>query len=219
MASRVSTAVLGIIETDYNGINRQAAVFLDKLYKETEIYPDPRRTEAFFRAQYERSLAATAAAKGGRGIDYATRNTECAKTYRLMQDEIIPYINSLYAGNRAYLERSGAKIKSDPTPVPPPDQPVILRIVKSTEPNTAKVYLVRGINSKQKRRSRIFYRILMYPDAEVLKGEEIGSTWSSINLIGQNIPVDEYVYISVIAMNSGGSSLPSERRKFFLSQC
>jgi hypothetical protein len=217
MAKRVCVAILGLRNTDYDDIVKQAGVFLEKFYQEIVLYPNPLIPEIEFREQYEKARKASTAAVKGSSSDKATHKQECAILYKWMQDKLIEYINSLYAGNRPLLERSGAKIKSDPTPVPPPDQPIIKRIERGPEPNSVKIFLVRGINSKQKRRSRLCYFILMYKDMEVRTGIEVGSSWSSINLIGYDVPDNEYLYFAVRASNSSGSSLPSSRVKYFLS--
>jgi hypothetical protein len=217
MASKICKAYLGLRSTDYNGINNQANLFLDNFYKESEIYPQPPKSEAFFRAQYQRSKDATIAAIKGSSADKALRNQECAATYWIMEQELIPYINSLYSGNRTLLERSGAKVTDDPCPVPPPDRPIILKVVKGPEPNTIKIFPVRGINSKQKRRARIRYRIFMFLNEDDPVGKEIGSTFSSIDLIGRDVPFDVYHYFAINGMNTGGTSPLSEKVRFLLS--
>jgi hypothetical protein len=217
MGARRCKAVLDLRLSDFDGINNQGKLFLDHFYKETILYPHPYVSEADFRAQWRKSLEATAAAIEGSKLERTVRNTESRKLHAMMSGKVIPNINSLYSGNREKIEKAGAKVSSDPSPVPPPDQPIIQRIERGPEPNTIKVYLVRGINSKQKRRSRIAYHIFMYQHIDDMEDRNIGSTYSSINLIGKGVPYEEFFYISVEAKNANGTSPPAERVRFWLS--
>jgi hypothetical protein len=217
MGARLCKAVLDLAVTDFDGINKQARLFLDNLYKEKVLYPDPWVSEKDFSEQAVRSAEATVAAIGAGKKERAKRNMECRKTHWLMANKLILYINSLYKGDRVKIEKSGAKISADYSPVPPPDKPIIKEVKRGPLPNTVKIYLCRGINSKQKRRSRISYRIFMHLNTDDIQGTEVGTTYSSTNLIGEKIPYDTYLYYSVVASSSNGSSSPSEMVRFWLS--
>jgi hypothetical protein len=217
MASRKCKAYLGLAVTDFQGIINMANRFLDFLYKETILFVDPIISKADFALQTKLAAEATQYAIRGSIKDRSKRNTECKILHRMMTQKLLPYINRLYAGNRPYIERSGAKCTGDPSPVPPPDTPIIMKIEKGTLPNSVKIFLVRGINSKQKRRSRIFYRIIMFENEEATKGLEVGATYNSTELIGKDIPILVYRYYAVKASNSNGSSLPSKKERFFLT--
>jgi hypothetical protein len=217
MASRKCKAYLGLAATDFQGIIIMANRFLDFLYKETILFVDPIISKTDFALQIKLASDAVQYAIRGSIKDRSKRNAECKILHRMMTQKLLPYINRLYAGNCPYIERSGAKCTGDPTPVLPPDTPIIMKIEKGTLPNSVKVFLVRGINSKQKRRSRIFYRIFMFENESDTKRLEVGSTYNSTDLIGKDIPTMVYRYYAVAASNSNGSSLPSKRERFFLT--
>jgi hypothetical protein len=219
MGARLCKAVLDLRLSDFDGINNQGKLFLDHFFKETILYPHPYVSESDFRAQWIRSLEATAAAMGGSKLQRSIRNSESRKLHAMMSGKVLPYINSLYRGKREKIEKAGAKVSADPSPVPAPDQPIIKKIERGPEPNTIKVYLVRGINSKQKRRSRMIYRIYMYQHIDDIESKEIGSTYSSINLVGEDVPYDAYFYISVEAKNANGTSPLAEKVRFWMSTC
>jgi hypothetical protein len=166
MAKKICKAILDLSPNDFNGINDQAKLFLDGLYTETTLYATPPVTLTEFKDQYDKSYKATVAAIEGGKHERSIRDKECAMTHWMMGEKLIPYINGLYVDNRPLLEKSGAKTSSDPTPVPPPNPPNISRLENGPEPKSVKVFLVRGVKSNLKKRSRILYRIFMFEKEE-----------------------------------------------------
>ena len=218
MATKICKAVLNLDPNDWDGINKQGEKFLDNLYVHPAEYPDPPITEEEFKAQVTTSKQDTVAAVEGSKHDRSNREAEGTKLYDMMSYKLIPYINTLYIGNRTKIELSGAKTSVDPTPVPRPDAPIIKKIIKGPEPNTVQIKLVRGINPELKRRSRIENRIFMFEKEDDAVGEEVGCSFNSNKLIGHNIPENVARYYLVIAYNTGGVSDPSDKVKFYLMQ-
>lgn len=217
MSSKICKAILDLSPNDWNGVHTQGETFLSHLYVETTLYPSPVVTEADFKILVKDAGDAILAAEKGDDVAKANRLATCIILHTAMQDKLISYINSLWKGNRVNLEKSGAKISAEPTPVPPPDQPVIKKIEHGPVFGSVKIYLVRGVNSTLKKRSRTLYRIFMFEKEEDIKGVEIGSTYNSNKLYGYEVPVSEYRYFSVVAQNSGGSSLLASKVRFFLT--
>jgi hypothetical protein len=217
MSSKIAKAILDLSPTDWKGILTQGKLFLSHLYVETTLYPTPIIAEADFKPLVENADKAMVAAENGGDIEMANREEMCGKLLEAMGQKLIPYINGLWAGNRTNLEKSGAKVSALPSPVPPPDQPVIKKIVRGPEAGSVKIYLVRGVNSSLKKRSRTEYRIFMFEKEEDTKGIEIGDTTNSTKLIGYDVPESVYRYFSVRAKNTGGSSLLASKVRFFLS--
>lgn len=114
------------------------------------------------------------------------------------------------------LEKSGAKISAERSKVPPPDQPIISKIVNGPESGSIKIYLVRGKKSADKKRSKKQYFIFMFEKEDDVKGVEVGKSWDSRYLYGYDIPFSVYRYFGVRAENSGGSSLLSSKVKYYL---
>jgi hypothetical protein len=216
MSEKIPKAVLDLEPNDWDGINNQGRRFLDGLYNRVDLYAEPPIKQIDFKALVETSEAATTAAIEGSKHDRTVRKTESRKLYNAMGLQLIPYINTLYSGNRTNLEASGAKTSVDPSPVPRPDTPQISRVVKGPDPNTVKIYLVRGVNSGLKRRSKTEYRIFMFEKEEDLEGKDVGSSFNSNNLIGRGIPYNVYKFFAVKAYNTGGASELSSKVKYFL---
>jgi hypothetical protein len=216
MADYLVKAILDLDRDDHDGIYNQGGVFLEGLYKETTIYVTPIIAKDEFTLLVTDMGNAKIAAEGGSDVDKAVL-LECSdKLFNAMSDKLIPYINSLWKGNRVNIEKSGAKVSAEPSKVPPPDQPVISRIVRGPESGSIKIYLVRGVKSSVKKRSKKLYRIFMFEKEDDVNGIEIGSTFDSRKLIGYDVPASVYRYFGVRAENSGGSSLLSSKVKFFL---
>jgi hypothetical protein len=216
MADYLVKAILDLDRDDDDGIFNQGEVFLDKLYKETTIYVTPIIPKDEFTLLVTDMGNAKVAAEGGSDVDKAVL-LECSdKLFNAMSDKLIPYINSLWKGNRVNIEKSGAKVSAEPSKVPPPDQPVISRIVRGPQSGSIKIYLVRGVKSSQKKRSKKEYHIYMFVNENDAVGTEIGSSWDSRYLFGYGVPESVYRYFGVRAENSNGSSLLSSKVKFFL---
>jgi len=216
MSAKTCKAILDLLPTDYYGIIRQAVRFKDGLYMEATLYASPPITQTDFKDQYVISdQAATAAIEGGKH-ERSVRNTECAKLLEMMSGKLIPYINSLYTGNRPALEKSGARTSAEPSPVPPPEQPNISRVARGPEVNSVKVSLVRGVKSTLKKRSRTLYRIFMFEKEDDAKGIEIGSSSNSHKLYGFDVPENVNRYYAVMAQNTGGVSPLSSKVKYYL---
>jgi hypothetical protein len=216
MADNAIKAILDLLETDHDGIYNQGGVFLEKLYKETILYATPIIDKDAFTKLVEDMGKAKVAAEGGSDVDKATLLECSGKLFRAMGDKLIPYINSLWKGNRVNIEKSGAKLSAERSKVPPPDQPVINRIVRGPESGSIKIYLVRGTKSSQKKRSKKEYRIYMFVNENDATGTEIGNTFDSRKLIGYGVPESVYRFFSVRAENSNGSSLLASKVKYFL---
>jgi hypothetical protein len=211
-----TTAILDLLATDCDGNLKQGNVFLTKLYQETVLYPTPTVTLTIFKGYVQDSADAITAAEKGGDVEIATRTQTTLTLHNAMSDKLIPYINSMWKGNRVNLEKSGAKISAVPSKVPPPDQPVIKKIVAGTEEGSVKIFLVRGIKSTDKKRSKKQYRIIMFENENDVKGVEVGSSWDSRKLYAYGVPYSVYRYFGVRAENSGGSSLLSIKGKYFL---
>jgi hypothetical protein len=216
MSDKISKAILDLKANDWDGINNQGRRFLEGMYKRIDIYPTPPIAKDAFTLLVETSEAATTAAIEGSKHDRTERKTEGTILYKAMSLQLIPYINTLWSGNRSNLEASGAKTSVFPSPVPRPDPPQISRVAKGPEPNTVKVYLVRGVNSGLKKRSRTEYRIFMFVNEDDLEGKDVGSSFNSTKLFGSGIPNNVIRYYGVIAKNSGGTSDLSSKAKFYL---
>ena len=216
MGTKICKAIMDVDPTDYDGINNLGKRLLEYLYKELTLYAVPPITQADFKVQLDKSELATSNAIEGSKLDKSIRNEEGGVLYGMMNGKLLPYVNGLYMGNRPNLEKSGFKTSSDPTPVPPPDQPVISRLVRGPEAATVKVYLVRGVNSELKKRSKKLYHLMMFEREEDMVGKEVGKSFDSRNLIGYGVPEGAYRFFAVYAENSGGVSILSSKVKFYL---
>ncbi len=208
---------MGVTETDYDGINALGQNILDGAYKSPLVFADMPVTENVFKDLVTTSFNATAAAKHGGTLAITLRNNASKKLYNCIKIKILAYLNDKFAGEKAMFELAGTNVSADPTPVPPPDQPKISKVVRGSESGTVKVVLVRGKNSKLKKRSRTDYRVFMFAKPDDKTGKEIGDSTDSRFLFGYDVPEDTYVWIAVRAKNSGGSSLMSDKVKFFLA--
>ena len=217
MSTKICKAILDLRPDDWDGIHNQGEVFLSHLYVETILYPTPIIAEVDFKALVTAAGEALTEAIKGDDADKALREETGEKLYTAMGQKLIPYINGLWSGNKVNLEKSGAKVSADPSPVPPPDTPTIKKIVPGPEPASVKVCLIRGINSTLKKRSRTLYRVFMFEKEDDAKGVEVGSSYNSNKLYGYDIPLSVYRYYGVSAQNSGGTSPLSSKTKFYLS--
>lgn len=163
------------------------------------------------------SEEATAAAKSGDPLDITLRDNASKKVYDTLKVMFLTYLNSKFPGNKAALQQAGANVSADPTPVPPPDQPKISKIVCGTQDGSIKVSLVRGENSKFKERAITEYRVFLFAKPDDTTGKEIGDSTDSRFLYGYGVPYDTLVWISVRAKNSGGASLLASKVKYFLA--
>lgn len=216
MADDNCKAILDLKNDDHEGVYLQGTVFLAKLYVETTLYPSPIVPEVDFKALVKDCGDCNTAAEKGGDAEIAAQIAATLSLHKAMGKKLIPYINSLWEGNRLNLEKSGAKISAERSKVPPPEQPVISRIVRGPEAGSIKIYLVRGVNSSQKKRSKKQYRIFMFEKDDDTKGTDIGGSWDSRYLIGYGVPESVYRYFSVRVENSGGSSLLASKVRFFL---
>ncbi len=216
MSDENCKAILDLLPTDFDGVYKQGGVFINTLYVETTLYATPIITEADFKPLVKDLGDANLAVANGGDVEKAIQMAASIKLHKAMGDKLIPYINSLWKGNRVNLEKSGAKISAEPKKVPPPDQPIIDRIVKGPVAGSLKVYLVRGKKSTLKKRSKKHYRIFMFEKEEDIKGVEVGDTFDSRTLFAYDVPASVYRFYAVRAENSGGSSLLSSKVKYFL---
>jgi hypothetical protein len=210
-------AILDLKNDDHEGVYLQGTVFVAKLYLETILYPSPIIPELDFKVLVKNSGDCNTAAEKGGDVEIAAQIAATITLHKAMGDKLIPYINSLWKGNRVNLEKSGAKISAERSKVPPPETPVISRVVRGPVTGSIKIYLMRGVKSSQKKRSKKQYRIFMFEKEDDTKGIEIGSAFDSRKLIGYDVPESVYRYFSVRAENSGGSSLLASKVRFFLS--
>jgi hypothetical protein len=216
MADYVCKAILDLDENDHDGILDQGDVFLLRLYTELVLYPTPVIPKDEFTLLVDNMRTAKTEAEGGSDVQKSTLLACSSNLFDAMSDKLIPYINSLWKGNRVNIEKSGAKVSAEPSMVPPPDQPVISRIVRGPQPGSIKVYLVRGVKSSQKKRSKKEYHIYMFVNENDTVGIEVGTSWDSRYLFGYGVPESVYRYFAVRAENSNGSSLLSSKVRFFL---
>jgi hypothetical protein len=217
MASKFCVAIMGVKVSDHDGINKSGHNYLDGMYKLPLIYTDIPLDVDAFRAMVTASEEATAAAEKGDPLAIVLRNKLSKTVYSTIKVKFLPYLNDKFPGDRPAIEKAGANTSAEPTPVPPPDQPIISKIVNGPVAGSIKVKLVRGKNSKLKRRSTTDYRIFMFAKPDDKMGKEIGDATDSRYLYGYDVTLDVYVWISVRAKNSGGSSLLASKVRYFLS--
>lgn len=208
---------MGVKVKDYDGINHYGHSFLDGMYKLPLVYTDLPMEESEFRALVVASEEATAAAKTGDPLAITNRNKASKKVYDTIKVKFLTYLNSNFPGDRAAFLQAGAHVSADPTPVPPPDQPQISKVVRGTEEGSIKVILVRGTNSKLKERSTTEYIVFLFAKPDDKEGKDIGDSTDSRFLYGYGVPYDTFVWISVRAKNSGGASLLASKVKYFLA--
>jgi hypothetical protein len=209
-------AILDLLPTDFDGVYKQGTVFLAKMYLETTLYATPIIAEVDFKPLVKDLGDANIAAENGGEVELAVQMACSVKLHKAMGKKLIPYINSLWEDNRVNLEKSGAKISAERSKVPPPEQPIISKIEAYNEAGSVKIYLVRGKQSTNKKRSKKQYRIFMFEKEDDAKGTEIGSSFDSRYLYGYEVPTAVYRFFAVRAENSGGSSLLSTKVKFYL---
>ncbi len=209
-------AIVGLKVTDHDGINKSGHNYLDGMYALPLVYDDPPMEEAEYKALVLTSDDLTAKAKKGDTLSKTKRNDASKKVFDVIKFKFCPYLNNKFPGNKAMFEQAGANVSAEPVPVPPPDQPIISKIVRGPEEGSIKVNLVRGKNSKLKKRSTTEYIVYLFAKPDDKTGKEIGDSTDSRKLYGYGVTADVYVWIAVRAKNSGGSSLLSEKTKFFL---
>jgi hypothetical protein len=216
MSSKICKAILDLRPDDWEGTYNQGNTFLTHLYVENVIYATPIIAKDDFTKMVEDAGKAITDANKGDDTEKAIREDLCRELHYAMGKKLIPYINGLWIGNLTNLEKSGAKVSADSSPVPPPDQPVINRIGRGPIAGSVKISLVRGVNSTLKRRSRTLYRVFMFEKEDDVKGTEVGSTYNSNKLYGYEVPESVNRYFSVQAQNSGGYSLLASKVKYYL---
>jgi hypothetical protein len=217
MASKFCVAIMGVKVNDHVGINQSGHNYLDGMYKLPLIYTEIPVPVDEFKAMVVASDEATAAAEKGDASAIVVRNNLSKKVYTTIKIMFLPYLNEHFPGDRAAIEKAGANVSAEPTPVPPPDQPIISKITRGPVAGSIKVGLVRGKNKKLKTRSKTEYRVFMFAKPDDKIGKEIGDATDSRKLYGFDVTEDVYVWISVRAKNSGGSSLLASKVRYFLS--
>lgn len=173
-------------------------------------------TLAVFQAAIDALTASIANAKGNHDIK-TLRDKQSLALYNMMHDKLIPYINSVAAGDKVIIEKSGFDASSDPQPHGVPDAPVIKKITDGKIPQSAKIILekvkkvggiVTGKQAKRKKTVKYSAQVTATPDKTdswVTALHDVAST----KLLVPNRPRNTDLSYRVIATNAYGDSVPS----------
>ena len=217
MAAKVFMAITGCSKGEHQKIINLGGALLTNLYDEyDDKFTTPKITKTDFKAQYDILVAANAKAiLTGAKLDITDRDNQSDIFYDMINDQMKPYINGLYKGNKTNLEKSGMPVSKEPAPHVALDALSVKKAVKGKETNTVKFYLNKLVWPKDQLPESLIFFVYVTTDPDKTDDLKlVCKTTSSRKLIAPNDKVGVYLYYYLTAQNSAGESPLSERVRF-----
>jgi hypothetical protein len=218
MSSKVCIAVMGVSKTDHDGINNAAERQLQGAYALPLMFPDMQVPEAEFKATWQASVEATAAAKDGGKSAITVRNKRSAELYGMMVDKNIPYFNTLYKGDREKLLKSGANVSDEFVPHTLLQQLIITSIKKGPGEKTVKVNIKFGSDEARSKTGTLIFTVYVFETAESTTPRIGCRSTNSRKLFVTNVPLMITQYYSVTVQNAAGENILASKVRFTLTE-
>jgi len=217
MAKKVYTAIMGFPSWKYEEtINLGGSIYNNIYNTYADSFPNPTIEESVFKEQYKICLEAQAKAIfSGSKLEITYRNEQVKIFYYMMSDDLKPYVNRLYKGDKTNLERSAFHISKRPAARSIPCTPSGKRVINGPYPNSVKIMLNKLEWPKGQGREVLFFFVYMTSDPDSTDNlKMVCKTFNSQELIVENVPrgVDMYYYVT--AQNTAGESELSQRIKY-----
>jgi hypothetical protein len=218
MSSKVCIAVLGVSKTDYDGINNAADREIQGAYVEVVLFPNMPLTEVIFKAAWQASVEATAAAKDGGKTAITIRNKRSAELYSMMVDKNIPYFNTLYKGDREKLLKSGSNVSDEFVPHSLLQKLIITSIKKGPGDKTVKINIKFGSDEARSKKGTLIFTVYVFDSADSTTGRVGCRSTNSRKLLVSNVPLMTAQYYAVTVQNAAGENELCGKVRFALTE-